>query len=171
MKTLTWQHTDWFEKHFIFKMEQQVIGQLIIDSSWNINAEYTDKETKLIFAQKSFWNRDVLITREGKMIGEIHIGLFGEQTLYVVTGEKFFLSTSLWEQEAYWKTEKGETVIKFQQMFMSSVGKGMINSQNTLTIEMEKLLISSGVFIRQLKRKQTAAIVAVMIPIIASASR
>lgn len=81
MKTLNWRHTDWFAKNFIFTMEQQIIGKLTFNSSWDFNALYTDTETKLKFTQKSFWNRDVLITKDGKPIGEILIGLFGQQSL------------------------------------------------------------------------------------------
>ena len=171
MKTLNWRHTDWFAKNFIFTMERQIIGQLTFNSSWNFNALYTDKEIKLKFVQKSFWDRNVLITKDGKTIGEIHLGLFGEQTLKLVTGERFILSTSFWEQEVYWKTEKGETIIKYQQATMSSMGKGLISSEDSLTIETEKLLISSGVFVRQLTRKRRAMTVAILIPIIAAASR
>lgn len=88
-----------------------------------------------------------------------------------MTGEKFILSTSFWEQEVYWKTENGETIIKYQQATMSSMGKGSISSTDLLTIETEKLLISSGIFVRQLARKRRAMAVAVVILIIAAASR
>lgn len=171
MKTLNWRHTDWSAKNFIFSIGQEIIGQLTFNSSWNFNAVYTDKETRVKFAQKSFWDRDVLITRDGKTIGEIHIGLFGEQALKLVTGERFTLSTSFWEKEAYWKNEKGETIVRYQQATMSSMGKGLISLKDSLTIEIEKLLISSGVFVRQLTHKRRAIAVAIVIPIIAAASR
>ncbi len=171
MKTLNWRHTGWFAKNFTFTLEQQIIGQLTFNSSWNFEALYTDKETKLKYAQKSFWDRDVLITKAGKTIGEIHIGTFGEQTLKLMTGERFILSTSFWEQDVYWKTEKGETIIKYQQATMSSMEKGLISLKDSLTIETEKLLISSGLFIRQMTRKRIARTVVIMILIIAAASR
>lgn len=168
MKTLNWRHTDWNARNFIFSIGQQVIGQLSFNSYWNYNASYTDQETKLQFSQKSFWDQDVLITREGKKVGEIIFGFFGNQTLKLVTGEKYFLSTSLWEQEAYWKTEKGDTVIKYQQATMSSMGKGLISLSDALSIEKEKLLITSGLFARQLRHKRSVVIIAAMVPILAA---
>lgn len=152
-------------------MEQQLIGQLAFNSSWNLNALYTDKETQLKFVQKGFWDRDVLLTKSGNPIGEIHIRLFGDQTLELVTGERFTLTTSIWEQEVYWKNEKGETVITYQQAPMSAMGKGSISANDTLTDELEKILISSGVFVRQLARKRRVLTVAIMLPIVAAASQ
>ncbi|MCP2042121.1 hypothetical protein [Pontibacter sp. HSC-36F09] len=171
MKTLNWRHTGWFAKDFIFTMEQQIIGNLTIDSSWNFKALYTDEETKLNFAQKSFWDRNVSITRDGEVIGEIHSGLFGEKTLRLVSGEKFTISTSLWEQEVYWKTEEGNTVVQYWQATMSSMGKGSISLEKSLPVEMEKLLISSGLFIRQMTRWRRARKMAVIILVIASGSQ
>lgn len=171
MKTLNWKRTDWNGRSFIVSIGQEVIGQLTFNNTWNFNATYTDKHTQLKFAQKSFWDRDVSITEDGKMIGEIHSGLLGEKTLQLVTGEKFVISTSFWEQEVYWKTEKGETIVKYQQATMSSMGKGLISLNDSLTIETEKLLISSGLFIRQSTRKRVARTMAIMIPIIAASSQ
>ena len=170
MKTLNWRRTDWTARNFIFSIGQEIIGQLTFDSTWNFNAMYTDKEMKLKFAQKNFLDRNVLITKDGKTIGEIHSRLFGEQTLKLATGERFTISTSFLEQEAYWKTEKGETIIKYQQATMSSMEKGLISLKDSLTIETERLLISSGLFVRQLTRKLITR-TAVVIIIIAAASR
>ena len=171
MKTLNWKRTDWTARNFIFSMGQEIIGQLTFNSLWNFNAVYTDKETKLTFAQKNFFDRDVIITKDSKTIGEIQSGLFGKQTLKLVTGERYFISTSFWEQEVYWKTRKGETIIKYQQATMSSMEKGLISLDDSLAIETEKLLISSGLFARQMTRKRIVRAVVIMIPIIVAASR
>ena len=171
MKTLNWRHTDWNARTFIFSIGQEIIGQLTFNSYLNFNAVYTDKETNLKFAQKSFWDRDAIITKDGETVGEINFGLFAIQTLKLVTGEKFTLSTSFWEQEAYWKTEKGETIIKYQQATMSSMGKGLISLKDSLTIDTEKILISSGLFARQARRKRIALFIVVMIPILAASRR
>ncbi|MDZ4716798.1 MAG: hypothetical protein SH819_15135 [Cytophagales bacterium] len=171
MKTFTWKHTGWSAKHYIFSMGEQIIGQLTFLNSWNSNALYTDNETEFKFAQKSFWDRDVLITKDEKTIGEIHSGLFGEKKLTLATGETYFLSTSFWEQEVYWKTEKGETIIRYKQAAMSSLAKGSISLTDTLPRQTEKLLISGGIFIRKMTRKRIALTVAVGIPILAAASR
>jgi hypothetical protein len=170
MKIINWRRTDWIARTFIFSIGQEIFGQLSFNSAWNFNAVYTDKETDLKFAQKNFWNRDVLITKDGKAIGEIRCGLF-EQTLKLITGERFFLYTSLWEQEVYWKTEKGEKLIKYKQATMSSMGKGVISSSDSMAVDRERLLISSGIIVRQLFRKRRALTVALMVPIIAGASR
>ena len=171
MKTLNWKRTNWNARNFIFSIGQEITGQLTFSSIWKFNAVYTDQDTELAFAQKSFWDSDVLITKDGKTVGEMRSGLFGKQTLKLATGETFILSTSLWEQEVYWKTAKGETMIHYQQAAMSSMEKGMIRSEDSLTSETEKILISSGLFIRQLTRKRRALTVAVFILIFAAASR
>ena len=168
MKTLNWRHTDWNARNFIFLIGEEIIGQLTFNSSWNFNAVYTDKETRLKFSQKNFWDKDVLITKDGKSIGEINFRLFGIQTLRLGTGERFTLSTSFWEQEVYWKTEKGDTVIKYQQATMSSMGKGLISLNDPLTIETEKLLVSSGLFARQARHKRIVLFMIFMIPILAA---
>jgi hypothetical protein len=171
MKTLNWRHTDWFAKNFIFSIGQEIIGQLTFNSSWNFNAVYTDKETNLKFSQKNFWDRDVLVTKDGKSIGEISFRLFGTQTLKLVTGERFTLSSSFWGQEIYWKNENGKTIVKYRQATMSSMGKGLINLTDSLATDVEKLLISSGLFTRQLMHKRIALLVAVMIPVFVASRR
>ncbi len=171
MKTLNWRHTDWNARNFIFSIGQEIIGQLTFNSYWNFNAVYTDKETKLKFAQKGFWDEDAIITKDSELVGEINFGLFGTQTLKLVTGERFTLSTSFWEQEVYWKDEKGETIIKYQQATMSSMGKGLISLKDPLTIDTQKLLISTGLFARQVRRKRIALVIVIMIPILAASRR
>lgn len=168
MKTLNWRHTDWNARNFIFSIGQEIIGQLTFHSPWNYNAIYTDKEAEIKFVQKSFWDRDAIITKDGETVGEISFGLFGIQTLKVVTGESYTLSTNFWEQEVYWKTEKGETIVKYKQATMSSMGKGLISLMDSLTIDTEKLLISAGLFARQVRRKRIALMIAAMIPILAT---
>ncbi len=171
MKTLNWRHTDWNARNFIFSIGQEILGQLTFNSYWNFNAVYTDKQTNLEFTQKSFWDRDTIITKDGETVGEINFGLFATQTLKLVTGEKFTLSTSFWEQEAYWKTEKEDTIIKYQQATMSSMGKGLISLQDSMTFETEKLLISSGLYARQARHKRTILLIAIMIPLLAASRR
>ncbi len=171
MKTLNWRHTDWNARNFIFSIGQEIIGQLTFNSYWNFNAAYTDKDTNLKFSQKSFWDRDAIISKDGETVGEINFGLFATQTLKLVTGERFTLSTSFWEQEAYWKTENGETIIKYQQATMSSMGKGLISLNDSLTIDKEKLLISGGLFARQVRHKRIVLFIAIMIPILAASRR
>jgi hypothetical protein len=167
MKTLSWKHTDWFGKTFIFFMGQEMIGQLTFQDFFNFRAAYTNRETNFNFATKSFWDRDVVISKDGKAIGEIQHGLFGEQRLKLTSGEKFVLSTSFWEQEAYWKNERGQTIIRYRQAAMSAMGKGVISLDATLTEETESLLISSGLFARQMRRKRVTFVVLVTIPVLA----
>jgi hypothetical protein len=171
MKTLNWRHTDWNARNFIFSIGHEIIGQLTFHSSWSFNAVYTDKESKLKFSQKSFWDRNVLITKDEKIIGEIDSGLFGSQTLKLMTGERFILSSNFWGRDVNWKTEKGETIIKYQQATMSSMGKGLISLTDSLTIETEKLLISSGLFVRQLIIKRVSLTVAIVIPLLVATRR
>ncbi len=171
MKTLNWKHTDWNSRNFIFSIGNEIIGKLTFYSSWNYNAVYIDKETKLKFSQKSFWDRNVVITKDGKKIGEIDFRLFGNQTLMLATGERFMLSTNVWGRNVNWKNQKGETIIKYQQATMSSMGKGVVKLVDSLTNETEKLLISSGLFVRQLILKRVSVAAAIGIPIIVASNR
>ena len=144
---------------------------MTFNSYWNFNAVYTDNDTNLKFSQKSFWDMDAIISKDGETVGEINFGLFATQTLKLVTGERFTLSTSFWEQEAYWKTENGETIVKYQQATMSSMGKGLISLNDSLTIDKEKLLISGGLFARQVRHKRIILFIVIMIPILAASRR
>jgi len=171
MRTLNWRHTGWSARNFIFSIGQEIIGQLTFNSLWNLNAVYIDKETNLKFTRKSFWDKEVQIAKDGKAIGEINFRLFGIQTLRLLTGEKFTLSSSFWEQEVYWKNENGDTIIKYQQATMSSMGKGLIILNDSLTVEAEKLLISSGLFARHLRLKRNALMIILMIPILGAVRR
>ena len=171
MRTLNWRHTDWNARNFIFSVGQEIIGHLTFYSSWNFNALYTAKETKLRFAQNGFWDRKITITTDGQKIGHIKSGFFIHPTLILITGEKFILSSNVWGRNVNWKTENGETIIKYEQATMSSMGKGLINSKDSLTLETERLLISSGLYIRQYLHKRAAVIVAIAFPIIAASNR
>lgn len=168
MRTLNWRHTGWSARTFAFTIGQELIGQLTLNYSWNLKGSYTDPEANITFAQKSFLDADVLVTKDGKTIGEITSHWFGIHTLTLATGERYRLSTSLWEQEAYWRTEAGETVIKYQQATMSSMGKGVISLTDKLTPETEKILISSGLFARKAVHRRIQRTVAVFIPILAA---
>jgi len=170
MKTLNWRHTDWSAKNFIFSIGQEIVGKLTFNSSWNFNAVYSDEDTNLKFTQKGFWNRDVQITKDGEAVGEIKFRLFGNQTLKLTTGEQFTLSSNAWGRNVTWKTQEGKTIIEYKQATMSSMGKGVVSFADSLTNETEKLLISSGLFVRQLIRKRVAITMAIAIPIIAAAN-
>ncbi|MGE0772874.1 MAG: hypothetical protein AB7K37_14255 [Cyclobacteriaceae bacterium] len=171
MKTLNWKHTDWSARNFIFSIGQEIVGQLTFYSAWNYNAVYTDKETKLTFVQKSAWNRNVVIKREGETIGEIDFQFFGNQTLKLASGACFTLSTNAWGRNVQWKASDGQTVVKYQQATLSSMGKGVISLADSLALDTEKLLICSGLFVRQLIHKRVALTVAILVPIIAASSR
>lgn len=168
MKTLNWRHTDWSAKNFVFFLGQEIVGQLTFQSSWNFNAVYTDNKTRLKFTQKSFWDRKVSITRDDKEVGEMDSGLLGKQTLKLSTGETFELVSNFWGRDVTWKNTSGDTIAKYQQATMSSMGKGKIDITDSLTIEIEKILISSGLFVRQLILKRVTLTIAIVVPILAA---
>ena len=61
--------------------------------------------------------------------------------------------------------------MKYEQATMSSMGKGVIRLKDSLTLDTEKLLMSSGLFMRQLMHKRGALAIAVMIPVMAASNR
>lgn len=170
IKTLNWNSTGWTARKYIFSIGQEICGQLTIKPTWNFEAIYTDKETSFQFAQKHFWNRDIVITKNKQSIGIISSGFFGGQTLTLTTGEKFFISTSLWEQAVYWKSGKGEIVAYYKQAVMSSMKKGVFTLTDSQPLETEKLLFSSGLFIRQMAHKRKTLMTAILIPIFVAAN-
>lgn len=125
----------------------------------------------LKFAQKSFWSNLIFVMKEGRKVGEIRMGMLGEQTLKLESGERFFLYASFWEQEAYWKSEAGETVVRYRQAFMSAMSRGEITAAASLPSETKNLLVGSGLLLRSMMAKRRALTVAILLPIIASASR
>lgn len=170
MKTLNWKRTDWTARNFIFTLGQEIIGQLTFYSSWNFNAVYTDKESKLKFTQKGFWNKEVVITKNEDKIGIIESGFFKHPTLKLKTGEIFTLSSNVWGRDVRWEKNIGEIVIKYEQTTFSAMGKGLIKIKDSLDIEIEKLLISSGLYIRQYIHKRAAVTIAIAIPIIVASN-
>ena len=171
MKTVHWKRANWLATRFVFDLEQQAVGHLLFPSSWNFDAVYTDRDTQLRFAQRSFWTGDVSITQQGEPIGTIRFGVLGGQSLTLVTGERFRLSTGFWQQAASWQKENGETVIRYEQAALGSSGKGIVCSPDALPPALETLLLSSGVYVRQLNQKRTAVMVAIVMPLIAGANR
>jgi len=148
----------------MFLMDQATIGELSFYGSWHFNAVYTDRETHLKFARKSFWDNDIRITQGGQIMGTLHKLFFGQQVLTLPSGERFTLSTSFWEQEVYWRNENGNTVIRYQQATMSSMGKGSISVQDTLPMDTQRVLMAGGLFARHLRRKKASLLVAFFFP-------
>ncbi|MEA5520810.1 hypothetical protein [Limnoraphis robusta] len=166
MKTLNWRHTDWSARNFIFFIGQEIIGQLTFHNTWDFNAVYTDNDTRIRFKQRNFWDSKVSITRDEKIIGEIDAGLFKKLTIKLLTGEKYQLATNFWGRDVGWTNSDGERIINFKQATFSSMGKGTINLKDNLTLDTEKLLISSGLFVRQLIQKRVVLATAIMIPLL-----
>ena len=88
-----------------------------------------------------------------------------------MTGERFQLSTGFWQQAASWQKENGKTVIRYEHAALGSRGKGIVCSPDALPPALETLLLSSGVYVRQLTQKRTAVMVAIVMPLIAGANR
>lgn len=170
MRTINWRHTDWGARNFVLSMGEQVMGSLSIGTSWIFKGSYTDHSTNLKFAQRSFWDRDMVITNGNEKVGEISSSILGRHRLLTSAGRAYFLSTSLFEQEAYWKTESGQTLITYQQATMSSLGKGTIKMAESLSVEEQTLLIASGIFARKAEHRRRVW-VAVFMLFIASAAR
>lgn len=171
MKTLNWRYTDWWSNTVAFSFGRETIGQLSFSSYWNFKAVYSDKENKFVFSQKSFWDTKVLIRKNERVIGEIDGGFFVKPTLKLLTGEKFEFVSNFWGKNNKWKNHRGEVVIRYTQATMSSMGKGTINLSDSLTTDLENLLVSSGLFIRHLIVKTVVLTVAIFVPMMAVSRR
>lgn len=171
MTALHWKQTDWFAQHFIFSVEQDMIGKLDFYSAWNFNAVYEDKDTHLKFTRKNFWNANILITQDEALIGEIDFGFFGSESLILASGETYKLSSNLWGGDAKWKTESGEAIVTFKPSSWISMRKGIIKPVAYLPYDTAKLLMSSGVFMRLLRQKLLALTLGILIPVIVGSNQ
>lgn len=169
MKTFTWQRLNWWATRFLVALEPHPVGQLRFPSSWNWDAEYTDADATLRFTQPSAWNSDVRVTQGEVTVGTIRGGWFGSPSLTLASGECFVLATSTWQQEAAWKTADGAILVTFQQATWSARSTGAVPAPDALPPDLERLLVSSGIFLGQLRQKRTALIFAFLL--LASASR
>lgn len=168
MRTLNWRHTDWNARNFVFFLGQEIIGQLTFNSHWSFNAVYLDAETRLKFTQKGFWSRKVSIDKEGKKIGEIDNGFLGKQLLTLTNGERYELVSNFWLRNVTWKNANGSTIVKYRQATMASMGKGIVELTDSGKSEIEKLLVASGLFVRQLILKRAALTALIFLPILAA---
>jgi|GEM_PF-1933254 len=173
MKTLNWRHTDWNARNFIFFIGQEIIGQLNFNSLWNFNGFYTDKESKIQFKEYGgyFWKRAVSIIENDKIIGEITYNFFLEPKLKLVAGDTYLLTSNFWGRDVKWINAQNEIVMKYDQATMSSMGKGTITYKDSLSTETEKLLMTAGIYVRQLILKRASLLIVIMIPILTTASR
>ncbi len=162
MKTIHWNNLDWSTRHFIFTLEEKPIGQLDFSSFWNLDAVYSDPETVLHFTHKGFWNRKIIITKGEEIIAEVQRGAFTPLTLHLASGEQFTLHTNVWGRDVQWKNEKGESIIQYKQATLGTMmAKGSVVFKASLPPETAKILMSSGLYIRQCVRKRGATFVSI----------
>jgi len=157
MQTIEWNHVGWSTLNFVFSLEEKPIGQLDFSGLWNFKAVYSDPETALYFTPKGFWNRKVIITEREKVIAEVKRGAFTPLTLYLASGEQFTLHANVWGRDVQWKNEKGDSIIQYKQATLGNMAKGSIVFKASLPLETAKILMSSGLYIRQYLRKRGAA--------------
>src|SRR6187402_2923056 len=153
MQTLQWRHTDWTARKFVFQLGSDIIGQLTFNNYWNLNAVYTDAETRIKFSEKSFFDDSVVVTQNEKVIGTLSCG-FMRQSLTLTGGERYDLVSNFWGRDVKWKNQHGEELIKYYQATLSTMGRGTINTNGTLSRETEILMISGGLFIKQMMLKR-----------------
>jgi hypothetical protein len=163
MRTLQWRHTDWTARKFVFQVGPDTIGQLSFNNYWNLNAIYVDSETSIKFSQKSFFDDAVVVTQNEKVIGTLSCG-FMRQSLRLTNGERYDLVSNFLGRDVKWKNQRGEELIKYHQATLSTMGRGTIHTSSTLSRETEILMISGGLFIKQLMLKRMLIVMVAMFP-------
>lgn len=152
-ETLTWKSGDWIGR----EAGNDVAG-LLTFNNWNSKATYADGRLTLSFAQKGFWNTTILVKLSQTIIGEVTRPFSGKTTLRFVTGEQYNLVSNFWGTKVRWTNGDGETLVEYHQATMSSMGKGTIVFDETLSPETRTVLAVTGVFMRQLVSKTAALI-------------
>jgi hypothetical protein len=162
MNTMQWRHTDWVGRNFIFWLNEKVVGQLTFKNSWNLNAIYRSEQNQLKFVVSGFWKTKVKVFKNDDLIGEIETHFYGKQTLKLSNGKSYSLTSGFWGRNTQWADSKGETLIKYTTAYLRSMGKGTITISDKLAPDEKDLLVSSGLFARQLFLKMAAVVVIVM---------
>jgi hypothetical protein len=171
MNTLQWRHTDWTGRNFIFWLNEKVIGELTFKSSWDLNAVYQSQQAQLKFIVTGFWKNRILIMRGNEKLGEIKNGFSGKQTLTLVNGKSYVLTSGFWGRSAQWSNLNGEILIKYTTASIRSMGKGTIIVSHNLAADEKELLVSTGLFARQMLLKMAVMVLIIMIPAMSAASR
>lgn len=151
MKTLNWVRTGWTASDFVLSLGQDIIGQLTFSPALNSKAVYADNNLRLKFIQSFFGSGTISITQDEKPIGEIVTRVFGGTTLELITGEKYKLGSNFWGFNFYWENASGERIMRYESTALS---KGTIEVYGMMTKEMEILLSSSGLFVKQSRQKR-----------------
>jgi hypothetical protein len=171
MNTLQWRHTDWTAKSFVFSIGEKIIGQLTFAGSLTFSATYNSNKNKLKFSEKDFWGKEVSIEKDGNVVALFSHNIFGNQTLTLKNGDKFSLTSDFWGSNAKWQNLKGDTIVTYSAATMSTMGKGTIHISENMDEEIEEILFSGGLFIKQYIIRKFILISAILSPLTIMISR
>ena len=144
METITWKNSDLSGKRFDFATNTELLGTLTVLSELSSNALFTTDNDRLQYNRIGFWDNKILIKKNGQMIGEIKNRLLGQTYIELKNGNKFRLSSNLFGRNLKLLGVKGEPIVEYKMATLSSMRKGFIKVDDTLTQDDKEILLSAG---------------------------
>ena len=154
IKTFYWYPAHWASRDLYIADEEEVVAQMTFPSFWNFDTVYTDRYMEMEIRQAGFFRNRIEIIRNDTVLGEMNGGFWGNRVITLINGHSYWLDRSLWSSEVHWKSESGEIQMTFHQPVFSSPRKGTIYAKDDLPYEIERVLLSVGVFHRILSRRR-----------------
>ncbi len=144
METITWKNSDLTGKRFDFESSTQPIGTLTVSNELGADALFTTDNDRLQFSRAGFWDNKILIKKNGQLIGEIKNQLFGATHLKLKSGTTFRLSSNLIGRNLKWLSAKGHPTVEYKMATLTSMGKGFIKVDDSLSSNDKEILLSAG---------------------------
>ena len=144
METVTWKNLDLSGVRFDFENNDQTFGTLTLLNELSSNANFTTDNDRLQFQRVGSWDNKVQIKRNNKLIGEIKNRLLGQTYLELKTGRTCKLSSNIIGRNLKWLDANGKPIVEYKMATLTSMRKGFIKIDDSLTKEEKEILSSAG---------------------------
>lgn len=144
METVTWKNSDLSGVRFDFENSDQTFGTLTLLNELSSNANFITDNDRLQFKRVGSWDNKVQIKRNNELIGEIKNRLLGQTYLKLKKGTTFKLSSNLIGRNLKWLDANGHPIVEYKVATLTSMRKGFIKIDDSLTKEEKEILLSAG---------------------------
>ncbi|HNP18890.1 MAG TPA: hypothetical protein PKL31_10680 [Fulvivirga sp.] len=151
METITWKNSDLSGLRFDFETNAKSLGTLKVLSEFSSNASFTTDNDHLQFKNVGFWDRKVIIKKNGQPIGEIKNRIFGQTYIELKNGNKFRLSSNLIGRNLKWLGVNGQSIMEYKMATLNSMRKGFIGVGDSMTKYDKEILLSAGLIAGRFK--------------------
>jgi len=144
MEIVTWKNSDLSGVRFDFENNDQTFGTLTLLNELSSNANFITDNDRLQFIRVGYWGNKVLIKRNNVLIGEIKNRLLGQTYLELKMGRTVKLSSNLIGRNLKWLDANGQPIVEYKMATLTSMRKGFIKIDDSLTKEEKEILLSAG---------------------------